>query len=250
MSISIERLDSCASTNAELAARPDAPHGFVVATREQTAGRGQRGNHWESQPGQNLTFSICLRPAGLAADRQFELSMLVSLAVTDVLGDLFLQMGHPELSATIKWPNDIYVGHRKIAGILIENTISSGMIERSIVGIGLNVNQTEFTPYAPNPVSIAQLTGVQIPLDAILGPLCETIVAYVDQYMANQQPAALKITYRQGLYLGQGQVAQFVEPDGEPFGAAILDVGLDGRLYLTNGRDYAFKEVAYVLADA
>ncbi|MDE6120447.1 MAG: biotin--[acetyl-CoA-carboxylase] ligase, partial [Muribaculaceae bacterium] len=88
MSISIDILDSCLSTNAELALRPDAPHGYVLATRAQTAGRGQRGNSWEAEPGKNLTFSMQLRPRGMGATRQFELSMLVALAVADTVTEI------------------------------------------------------------------------------------------------------------------------------------------------------------------
>ena len=99
---------------------PDAPAGTVLAARMQTAGRGQRGASWEAEPGKNLTFSQLFRPDRLHAARQFELSMLVSLAIADTVDDL---IAHTGLSAKIKWPNDIYVGDRKICGILIENKL-------------------------------------------------------------------------------------------------------------------------------
>ena len=169
MSLNIEILDSCDSTNAVLASRPDAQHGTVVATRSQTAGRGQRGNSWEAEPGTNLTFSLLLRPQGFPAARQFELSMLVALGVADVLNSLFGRLGFRDLKARIKWPNDIYVGHKKIVGILIENQLSGAGIDRTIVGIGVNVNQTRFLSDAPNPTSVALLTGRTLALEPLLG---------------------------------------------------------------------------------
>lgn len=247
MSLAIEIIDSCASTNAVLADRIDAQHGTAVATREQTAGRGQRGNSWEAEPGRNLTFSLLLCPKGFPAMRQFELSMLVSLGVIDVLNDLFARLGRRDLEARIKWPNDIYVGDRKIAGILIENKLDGANIGRSIVGIGLNVNQTAFVSDAPNPTSIALLTNQELTLEPLLGALASVIVDYVDQYLANPQPAALRQTYIQCMYPGYGLEATYTEPGGEPFRAVVMDVASDGRLTLSNARSYYFKEVALVL---
>lgn len=114
-------------------------------------------------------------------------------------------------------------------------------------GIGINIAQTAFRSDAPNPISVAILTGVHPDPDALLGEVGSRIVAYVDQYLAAPQPEALKQTYMQMLYPGIGRTATYREPGGEPFRASISDVGLDGRLYLSNGRDYAFKEVALVL---
>ena len=172
---SIEWLDSCASTNSVLAGCADAPAGLVIATREQTAGRGQRGNTWEAQPGANLTFSLLLRPAAIPAARQFELSMIVSLAIVDTVDAVLEDAGCP-LRAEIKWPNDIYVADRKICGILIENTLTGRSIDRSIVGIGLNVNQTVFLSDAPNPASLCGFTGRAYMLEPLLERLSDTEV--------------------------------------------------------------------------
>ena len=247
MSLNIEILDSCDSTNAVLAGRPDAQHGTVVATRSQTAGRGQRGNSWEAEPGKNLTFSLLLRPQGFPAARQFELSMLVALGVADVLNSLFARLGFRDLEARIKWPNDIYVGHEKIVGILIENQLSGAGIDRTIVGIGVNVNQTRFLSDAPNPTSVALLTGRTLALEPLLGEMADVIVNYVDQYLAAPVPEALRQTYIQCSYPGYGLQATYAEPDGEPFDAIIMDVSPDGRLTLSNGRSYYFKEIALIL---
>ncbi|MDE5927427.1 MAG: biotin--[acetyl-CoA-carboxylase] ligase, partial [Duncaniella sp.] len=144
--------DTLPSTSSYLAGiAADAPHGTVVMAREQTAGRGQRGNSWEAEPGCNITLSLLLRPEGLHPARQFVISQAVSLAIADLVSHFVAA------PVSIKWPNDIYVDDRKICGILIENTITGTSIDRTIVGIGLNVNQTEFRSDAPNPVSMRQL---------------------------------------------------------------------------------------------
>ena len=147
------------STNTELARLADegAPHGTVAIAECQTAGRGQRGNTWESAPGENVTMSVLLHPDGIEPRRQFAISEAVALGVAETL-DIYLPAG---MRAEVKWPNDIYVGNRKICGILIENRITSTTIERAIAGIGLNVNQELFVSDAPNPVSLRQLTGAR-----------------------------------------------------------------------------------------
>lgn len=241
----IEWLDSCTSTNTELAGRPDAPGGFVIATRTQTAGRGQRGNTWEAEPGANLTFSQLLRPRTIEAARQFELSMIVSLAITDTVDGLFDEADSP-LRTEIKWPNDIYVADRKICGILIENTLTGRHIDRAIAGIGLNVNQTRFVSDAPNPASLCQLTGRTYELEPLLEHLCRAISDALAGYEAAPDPEALTARYMSRLWRREGSWP-FATPDGARFEAAIESVSPDGTLTLTGNRRFAFKEVAFVL---
>lgn len=243
MSAQVHWIDSCASTNTELAAMPDAPHGCTIACRVQTAGRGQRGNTWEAAPGMNLTFSTLLRPSCIPAARQFELSMLVSMAVVEVADSLLEGVGK---HAVIKWPNDIYVDNKKICGILIENTLSGTSISRSIAGIGLNVNQTLFKSDAPNPASISTFTGREYHLEPLMQKLADTIVDTFNRYEANPDPSALTGAYMRRLWRGEGEWP-FARPDGTRFRAAIERVGTDGILYLSNGGAYAFKEVQFVL---
>lgn len=237
-------LQECGSTNAELSAMTDAPANTVVATRCQTAGRGQRGASWEAEPGKNLTFSQLLRPAAIPPAHQFELSMLVSLAVTDTV-DKFLARHGSHLKAKIKWPNDIYVNDCKLAGILIENKLMGAAIDRSIVGIGLNVNQEQFRSDAPNPVSIIQLCGHSTPLEPLLEALTQRIADYIDNYDGDS--TALKARYMQRLYRADGRDYTFAVPDGTHFRAAITDVATNGMLTLSDGNSYAFKEVAYII---
>lgn len=137
---SIIRLESVDSTNnytANCARQNNLRHGAVIMAVEQTAGKGQMGAQWQSDAGSNLTFSVFLNSVNLSVERQFLLTKIVSLTLVDLLA------GYGIL-ASVKWPNDIYVGDRKIAGVLIENTLQGKTVARSIIGIGLNVNQHDF----------------------------------------------------------------------------------------------------------
>jgi len=139
--------------------------GLVVTTKNQTSGKGLGGNVWHSEKDKNLTFSILLKP-NCSIQNQFLISKAISLGVLDFLNDLGLK------NVKIKWPNDMYIADKKIAGILIENSVRGNNIYQSIVGIGLNVNQTKFTSYTNNPTSIANEIGKQIlSLDELLNQL-------------------------------------------------------------------------------
>ena len=129
----------------------------IVAAEEQTAGRGQGTHTWFSSPGENLTFSILYRfegAFGLAASEAILITQVTTLALRDYL---LLR----DVQARIKWPNDIWVGDRKICGILIENSVEAGRVCESIVGIGLNLNESVWPPELPNPVSLSELTGIR-----------------------------------------------------------------------------------------
>ena len=149
-------LETADSTNSELRRRIAGLDNLsIIAVREQTAGRGQGTHTWFSTPGRNLTFSILYRfgdAYALAASDAILITQVTTLAIRDYL------LGHG-VRARIKWPNDIWVEDRKICGILIENTLESGMVRESIVGIGLNLNETGWPPELPNPVSLRELTG-------------------------------------------------------------------------------------------
>ena len=143
----------------------------VVCAREQTAGIGQRGNVWHSEPGKNLTFSLVLKPTFLPFEQQYMLTKTVSLGVADCLIPL-LPVGQ---EVSIKWPNDIYIGMGKVCGILISNHVSGSSLSSSVVGIGLNVNQTAFPEWIPNPVSLKQVTGQEEALEPLLLRLVDCI---------------------------------------------------------------------------
>ena len=147
------------------------PNGTVFLAYEQIVGRGQQNNFWESDPGKNLTFSIVVYPDFLEIRRQFMLSKVVSLGIYTALGKYVEKL-------QIKWPNDIYAGDKKLGGILIENSIIYNSIKTSVIGIGINVNQTDFRSNAPNPVSLKTLTNQQYDCELILNEILSEIDLY------------------------------------------------------------------------
>jgi BirA family biotin operon repressor/biotin-[acetyl-CoA-carboxylase] ligase len=147
--------------------RPE--EGCVVITHHQTQGKGTDTNTWESETGKNLTFSVILYP-DFKADQQFVLNKAISLAICD-----FIAAELPQSKIIIKWPNDIYIGNKKVCGILIQNSVIGNRLDYVVVGIGLNVNQTIFTSDAPNPVSLKMVTGRDYDLDELLQKLLNFI---------------------------------------------------------------------------
>ena len=223
----------------------------VVVAEYQTAGKGCGSNTWESERGKNLTFSVLLHPAEIRANWQFRISEAVSVALCETLEHFFRSLSPSDSSSdsgeqevTIKWPNDIYVGDRKICGILIENRLKGSTITDSIVGIGLNVNQREFRSDAPNPVSICQLTGEETDREALLQAFLQALSEAFEM-----EPEALAQAYRSRLYRREGMY-RFSDSQGV-FEAKVLNVLDDGRLVLLDAegkaRMYAFKEVVFCL---
>ena len=236
-----------ASTNTLTATMPDAPHGTVVRAVAQTAGRGQRGNTWEAEAGKNLTLSILVKPAQIKATEQFLICRAVSVALVELLDRVLPQ----ELHAQIKWPNDIYVGDKKICGILIENSLTGNVIDRSILGIGLNVNQREFRSDAPNPVSIINLNGGrELDLEPLIGIMWESVDENLSLCATESGRVVLTKKYDSRLWRGEG-FHTFALPDGTRFEAAIKSIADNGVMTLqlpdTTCRSFAFKEVQFVL---
>lgn len=240
------RLDSAQSTNTELTGRAATlPHGSVVVCRRQTAGRGQRGNSWEAEPGLNLTFSILLRPRVIPPAGSFRLSMLVAIAIARSLQ----QAIGPEHQVEVKWPNDIYVGDRKLGGILIENSFCGNRIDYSIAGIGINVNQTRFVSDAPNPVSMAMLTHREFNLDELLDRVVSEILDTVGAYEESPDDPALGTAYHSMLWRRNGTHRWHDELAGCDIEAPIRGVAMSGHLTLDcePPRTYAFKEISAIL---
>ena len=210
----------------------------VVAARTQTAGRGQRGNSWHAAPGENLTFSLLLRPVELPAWEFMSLTYLATLAVKDWL----CREGVP---AVIKWPNDIYVGRRKICGMLVENTLERSLIATSVIGIGLNLNQTVFPPSLMNPTSLKSLTGRDYPLEASLESLLERFD--FPALESGEGRARLWESYQVGLFQ-QGKLCRYRDLlSGEEFSGMIKGVTREGRLFLDDGKTFSFKEIGYII---
>lgn len=183
----IEKFDSLESTNKycealDLAQVEDFTCYWAL---EQTAGIGQRGNHWASAHGENLTFSLVLHPTFLPADRQFKLTQALSLAICDFLhsysfpkigeGDHRNAVGEEYDRPKIKWPNDIYIDGKKICGTLVSTRLVGNNIASAVCGIGFNVNQREFPDWVPNPTSLSLLTGNQYDLESLLQQLLQCI---------------------------------------------------------------------------
>lgn len=254
-------LEEVDSTNEEARRRiSDIDNLSVLSSFRQTAGRGQRGNRWSSAPGENLTFSVVLKYA-LQADRQFVISELAALSVVDFLAEY-------DIDARIKWPNDIYVGNRKICGILIENALRGGRLSHSIVGIGLNVNQTVFDPSLPNPTSIALCRpdpslrhpehSLRHPersegsLPRMLDRFMAIFKANADRYMhTDEGHAALRTLYLGKMWRLNEKASYTDTATGMEFTGTIRglsDIGLlivgleDGRI-----REFGFKEIGYIL---
>jgi len=237
-------LPECASTNSEaqrLAGENRATDGCVVITDKQTAGRGQRGNQWEARPGENLTFSVVWRPTFLPAQDQFLLSQAVALAVHDWATTLL----GTDQALRVKWPNDIFYGNQKLGGILIENTLSGTMIQNSIVGIGVNVNQREFE--ASTATSLANLTGRSYSLPSLAAHLLECLERRYLQLRAGRL-STIRYDYLHALY--RYQESHSYEIEGRRVLGEIMGVDETGRLALAlegQLRHFDLKEIRYVL---
>ena len=217
-----------------------------VMTEVQTAGRGQRGNSWEAEAGKNLTFSIVWRPEGVRPDQQFAISEAVALGVRDYLGSRGIE-------ARVKWPNDIYSGDRKICGILIEHSILGATIERSIIGVGVNVNQSVFLSDAPNPVSMTNISGKIYDLATEADGIAEFIRVRLETVSSENGRAAIHDDFMSGLWRGEGGWYPFRDlAEGRLFSGRIEGVAPTGHLSVRE-RDsdlmhaYAFKEVEFIL---
>ena len=238
MDFKVIHIDETDSTNRWLCDYnlPQPAGDYVVVAEYQTAGKGCGTNSWESERGRNLTFSMLLHPEEIPANGQFRISEVVSVALCRTLESYIYN------KVEIKWPNDIYVGDRKICGILIENRLQGSLIKDSIIGIGLNVNQTTFVSNAPNPVSLQQLLGHEVDRETLLGEFLKTLGAAM-------RDETVSADYRSRLYRREGFFG-YQDADGA-FKAQLSGVLDDGRLVLldTEGktRTYAFKEVSYII---
>ncbi len=239
--IKVESVDSSNNYALDLIKKSKVVEGTVVWAFEQTKGRGQRDNYWESEKGKNLTFSIILFPEFLEVEQQFLLSKAVSLGIVDFI-KTYVE------NVSIKWANDIYVNDKKIAGTLIENSIIGNKILSSVVGIGLNINQTIFISNAPNPVSLKLITGNDYDLEESLSLLCNFIESRYLQLKANEL-SQLNYDYLNTLY--RYNAFYTYESDGKRFIAKITGIAKSGRLILETRqgeiKEFDFNEVLFVI---
>ncbi|MBR5735568.1 MAG: biotin--[Bacteroidales bacterium] len=227
------------STNNRIARDKDElPDKTIYVADFQTAGKGQRGNCWESAKGENLLFSILLKPTDILAEDQFIISQAVTLGIKEYIRS-------KGITATIKWPNDIYVNDRKICGILIENSVNGHEIGSSIVGIGFNLNQLSFSPDIPNPVSLSLLTDIRYDLKEELLKLLHYIFKEYDSRSSQTQERYVASLYR------LGQPHTYVDTaSGRTFIGTVKGVDKTARVLIDTEdgeKAFAFKELQYII---
>ena len=252
--------DTIDSTNEEARRRiSDIDNLSVLSAYEQTSGKGQRGNRWLSTRGENLMFSIVLKPEALEAGNQFVICEAASLSIVWLLAKY-------SINAEIKWPNDIYVDNKKICGILIENSLHGKHISSSIIGIGLNVNQRNFDVNLPNPTSMtlckADNYNIVTLLEEFMDIFKETIAKAMDKGLREEY---LSVLWRRGIpsrfidytslpsghHDGPMNINTETVSDSEEFTGIIRDLSPFGTLLVENEegelREFAFKEIGYII---
>ena len=238
--IKLDRIDSTNNYATNRLFREDWPEGTVVVADEQIKGRGQLTNSWESEPGENLLLSIVFYPKFLPIQRQFQISKVIALSVSEIVS-LYSE------NISVKWPNDVYAGERKIAGILIENAIMGNELSYSVAGIGLNINQTVFRGDAPNPVSLSQLTNVVFNRDEILKLLLDSVDKWYN-LLQKGDIATIDMAYLNMLYRLDSM--ERYEDEQGIFTGRILGVNAIGQLAIEKNSGevhfYHFKEVAFL----
>jgi len=214
--------------------------GTVIMAESQYAGRGQQQNKWHSEPSKNLTISILLKPAFLPVTQQFNLNLAISVGIINALIPVL------GTGVKIKWPNDVYFNDKKLGGVLIENIIQGQIIKNSIVGIGLNVNQTEFADWVPNPTSVKQILQKDYDLKILLSDICAYIeAAYLVLKAGNID--RLKTFFMQNLYW-RDELHSFKTTEGV-FDGIITDVTQAGQLVVSIDNElrlYSFKEIEFL----
>jgi biotin--[acetyl-coA-carboxylase] ligase len=232
-------------TTMEMIAMDAAPAGevWMVSTDFQTRGHGQVGTLWESDCGENLMFTFVYRPKDVRATEQFYLSEIACLAVAQTL-DAYVE------GVSVKWPNDVYVGEKKICGMLLNHQLKGAMVESTMVGIGINVNQSQFVSDAPNPISLQQLLGHRIDTEAVL----ESFVRHFEtlyMWWIRGEKTRLRNLYQQRLFRREGQHLYLDSATGEVFSATIEQVAPTGLLTLRDSagalRTFDFKAIQFQL---
>lgn len=231
------------STNLAIQRLPEATHRetiYALRADFQTAGRGQKGTSWESERGKNLLFSVMFWPDKIEVRRQFRLSQAMALAICTELNNL-------APGFAIKWPNDIYFQEKKVSGTIIETIWRGSLVDRCILGIGINVNQTTFHSDAPNPYSLYQILGRETDIPQLLQSIMHRFAAEL-QSLRKGGEADMAQRYRDHLIWREG-LHTYRDGNGE-FQARLADIEPDGHILLidTEGkrRRYLFKEVKHV----
>jgi BirA family transcriptional regulator, biotin operon repressor / biotin---[acetyl-CoA-carboxylase] ligase len=240
--IFLKKLHSVASTNtfaAELIRDSHVVEGTAILADHQTRGRGQGKNVWQSEAGANLLFTIVLYPDFILAEKQF----YVSMAVSNGIADFVSKFASP---VKIKWPNDILISTSKVAGILIENTISGNFLLTTLIGIGLNVNQTDFKDISPNPTSLRIVSGDYMNLEDTFFKLCRSIDIHINN-LYNGDYGHIRTLYLNKLFR-MNEWNRFTDKSGS-FEGRIIDVAESGELVVNHKsgkhQHYGFKEIEF-----
>lgn len=237
-----ERLPSTNAHAIDLLTKTKPVEGTVIVTADQYAGKGQFGSNWTVDPASNLTLSVILYPTFLVPADQFFLSQLVALAVAKTAQDVL----PPTTEIAVKWPNDVLVNDRKVCGILIQNSISSQQIQWSVLGIGLNVNQTHFPSALHRAISLQQVTGQPLSLSDLQNTLLYRLEQLYLQLRAGHR-SEISTNYQQQLYR-RGESSEFVRANGLRFTGTILGVLPSGELRIqtkTREEHFQLKEVRF-----
>lgn len=236
------KLNATDSTNTylrELSVNKTVEDYTVVMAKHQTNGRGQMGANWQSQVGKNLTVSVFKDVSWLGVHNHFFISIAVSLALVKTLNEFMV------LNIRIKWPNDILSDNKKLGGILIENIIKNNQLTASVIGIGLNVNQTMFANL-PQATSIQNITGRNFSLEEILTSIIQNIAFYFDELQFRHAFTALKNEY-DNLLFRVHKPSTFRDSNGNLFAGYIHGTDANGNLLLLMEnqviKSYGFKEV-------
>ncbi len=254
----IIELDETTSTNThamQLIKQGDVTEGIVIWAHFQSKGRGQYGNTWQAQRGKNLTFSLVIHPNFLTAEKQFYLSKICSLAVLSMLTD-YLTASQYDIE--IKWPNDILVNGQKIAGILIESILRGNFVQSSVIGVGLNINQQDFSAFAKtatadrgelkrSATSLSLLLKREFDIKTVLELFCKHFEAlYLN--LKQQHFERLNKLYLNNLYKFN-QLSDY-KTGTKNFTAKITNVEENGLLVLTDERGemqkFNFKELKFL----
>lgn len=232
--LDLPRVGSTNQYALDLLSKSKPKEGTVIYTSNQVAGRGQIGSTWISQAGKNVAMSVIFYPSFLNIAQQFILTKAFSLALRDALAE------HLPNAPQIKWPNDIYVGDRKVTGILLQNSISGSVIQSCVAGIGVNVNQVDFPIHLPNPTSLKLETGTNFDLYALINQICRHLELRYLQ-LKDGRLSSLHEDYLKHLY-GWRKTRRFQTPDGSLFEGKISGVDTPGRLLIekANGKIQAF----------
>ena len=217
--------------------------GTVIYTDNQYAGKGQIGSKWESAVGENIILSVILYPKFLPIQTQFKLNQVVALAVYDLLAAYIA----PVDQLSVKWPNDIYINDKKIGGILIENKLKGSLLTSTIVGLGLNINQTNFSPNLPNPTSLLLETKKRQDTYDLIGLFCEHLERRYLQLKAKQHKQ-LDQDYLNALYAYQELRRYKIAATGTLFEGKIVGISPTGKLQIQTTceiLEFYFKEVIF-----